>query len=716
MDIILSLLLLSSSLLLLNVAGDSPCSEGFMDYSLLESKAGDIGISHSTPSNIAEEDPSKWIIQDSSNKFDCSNTMTLTEVLIGVDIRTETSTRNKYPSIEIWHKKGKNYEKYNPEKSFTIKLSPDNFTTSGLYRYELSPPLLMKRHDRLVLYQPSNTESVVRFYTVTSNSFEDQIGQFEDTDEDEVQVKSMDEMEATVSWTIFTKVLLQPILDNTNCYSIDESFDAKRLSVTNLELVSDIRVFPSIKFTCHGIITKWIIGATTNTHPLIMIRHSDNTTTNAISIDTDTIPSAMDSNVYNITVTDEVRVQPGDVLMINSTGTDMYYQQHNGPFNYRLGPNSVLARIDSNDYPLISAIIRSTIPLMTSDMFMITSSYSKSTSEVISKSTMIIITTTTTQTAYHTLSSSLSTRIIQTPVTIVPITPTTIPTSNFTPTNIIPSSSTSNKANIPPTSTVHISATNTIPNSSSIPTTSNLPSRITTSTKSITTTHKKEPTVSIVHTNPITSVLLQTTEALGSTTMVHSSLNNSASLPTITIFRTSTNTLTPTVQGNGSKDHTFTILLSVISAVFIILAVSILVILIVSVLVCRRRKQLILELPGDEISDSLSDPVYSLNNVTPKEEEEVRRSNPNYQIQTSQGEQLYYELEAPVTNGIHSDTIVDSSVTSITNPYYDISIEKKKGDPLVHDEPKIKSKGKQEINENEMYSLLEDVPLFVPAA
>ena len=212
MDIILSLLLLSSSLLLLNVAGDSPCSEGFMDYSLLESKAGDIGVSHSIPSNIAKGEPSKWIIQDNNNKFDCSDTMTLTGVLIGVDIRTETSTRNKYPSIEIWRQEDNNYVKYDPEKSFTIKLSPDNFTTSGLYRYSLSPPLSMNRHDRLVLYQPSNAESVVRFYTVTSNSNEDQIGRFADTDDDEIRVKSMDDMEATVSWTTLTKVLLQPIL------------------------------------------------------------------------------------------------------------------------------------------------------------------------------------------------------------------------------------------------------------------------------------------------------------------------------------------------------------------------------------------------------------------------------------------------------------------------------------------------------------------------
>ena len=387
MDVIFSLLLLSSSLLLLNVAGDPPCSEGFMDYSVLKFKAGHIGITHSIPGGIAKGNASKWIIQDDSNKFDCSNTMTLKEVFIGVDIRTETSTRNKYPSIEIWSKKGKSYEE--TDKSFTIKLSPDNFTTNGLYRYTLSPALSMNRNDRLVLYQPPNADSVVRFYTVTSNSNKDKIGRFHNTDDSSIRVRRMGKMDATVTWNTFTKVLLQPILgmllnlehiytllliirlnlfsissiliiiisfiDNTDCYSsIDTSFNANRLLVTNLKLVNDTRVFPSIKFTCHGIITNWIIGATPNTHPLIMIRHSDNTTTNALSIGTASISLI---HVYNITVNNDVRVQPGDVLMINSTGTNMYYQQHNGPFNYRLGINSALTTIDSNDYPLISPII-----------------------------------------------------------------------------------------------------------------------------------------------------------------------------------------------------------------------------------------------------------------------------------------------------------------------------------------------------------------------
>ena len=53
----------------------------------------------------------------------------------------------------------------------------------------------------------------------------------------------------------------------------------------------------------------------------------------------------------------EITVQPGDILMIESNSTTfMFYQQYNGPHNYRLDNNELIA-LDSNDYPLISAVI-----------------------------------------------------------------------------------------------------------------------------------------------------------------------------------------------------------------------------------------------------------------------------------------------------------------------------------------------------------------------
>ena len=123
-----------------NVAG-IPCTEGFMDLSLLETKAAD--TSGTDVRNLAEGSDTKWGIGYSFTKSTC--TATLTGFLIGVDIRTETNIRNEYPKVEIWYKSGNYYNNYSPEKSFTINLSPDNFTTSGFYYYKLQQEYQLER-------------------------------------------------------------------------------------------------------------------------------------------------------------------------------------------------------------------------------------------------------------------------------------------------------------------------------------------------------------------------------------------------------------------------------------------------------------------------------------------------------------------------------------------------------------------------------------------
>ena len=51
-------------------------------------------------------------------------------------------------------------------------------------------------------------------------------------------------------------------------------------------------------------------------------------------------------------------VQSGDILVINVTSNSnpMYYQQYNGPLNYKLN-NDELIPLEDNDYPLVSVII-----------------------------------------------------------------------------------------------------------------------------------------------------------------------------------------------------------------------------------------------------------------------------------------------------------------------------------------------------------------------
>ena len=123
--------------------------------------------------------------------------------------------------------------------------------------------------------------------------------------------------------------------------------------------MSDTRVFPDIHFTCTEIITNWIVGHDGQGigFPVIKIRRSNNLTTTALTVNIINAIS-ISHNVYNVTVNNGVIVQPGDILMIECNVTNrMYYQKGNGPFNYRLGENDILTRIDSNDYPLISVII-----------------------------------------------------------------------------------------------------------------------------------------------------------------------------------------------------------------------------------------------------------------------------------------------------------------------------------------------------------------------
>ena len=202
-----SLILVVFLNLLLYEAGES-CTKGFMDMNLLRSKSAQIRSPPTNAQQLAKNKATRWILHD---KFTCRST--LREVLIGVDIRTETSIRYQYPSIEIWRRKGgHSYEKYQTERSFTINLTPDNFTTDGLYQYKLSTGLTVNRNDRLVVYQPASDQSIVRFYTVTGEEM-DEIGLFDDINANKIKTSGEN---IDVTW-YGEKILLQPILGKLAC-------------------------------------------------------------------------------------------------------------------------------------------------------------------------------------------------------------------------------------------------------------------------------------------------------------------------------------------------------------------------------------------------------------------------------------------------------------------------------------------------------------------
>ena len=164
-NIFLFLLLVASN----EAATGGRCTEGFMDLSLLVAKAA-TPVGSLADNTLAENNEGRWII--GYNRFNCS-TAAVTEVLFGVDIRPEYGNRNKYPSIEMWYFYGISYQKL---VTLPVVLSPDNFTTNGLYCYVLPTPFSISSNIynryRLGVYQPEDESSVIRLYRATTSSTE----------------------------------------------------------------------------------------------------------------------------------------------------------------------------------------------------------------------------------------------------------------------------------------------------------------------------------------------------------------------------------------------------------------------------------------------------------------------------------------------------------------------------------------------------------------
>ena len=160
---------MSNGILLEEVIGES-CTEGFMDYSLLQGKArhphGNLRDERlSKYKNPVEDVATIWIVIEENIRFTCATV--ITEILIGVDIRTvdDSVGRNLYPKFEVWGPSNDD-DVYTREMSIEIRLTPDNFTTNGQYRFTLPTPLNVSSRYRIGVYQPPDVRSVVRFHYI----------------------------------------------------------------------------------------------------------------------------------------------------------------------------------------------------------------------------------------------------------------------------------------------------------------------------------------------------------------------------------------------------------------------------------------------------------------------------------------------------------------------------------------------------------------------
>ena len=135
------------------------CGKGFMDYDLLVEKAEQIEGDGNGDLHNKRLKKDKVSIMPSLN-FTCSGT--ITDFLLGVDVRTVTDNRVEYPTIWLWNKTDET-DTYIRDKSVHVLLSPSNFSTDGVFQIRLSTPLQFTANQVLGIYQ-SGGGSVVRFY------------------------------------------------------------------------------------------------------------------------------------------------------------------------------------------------------------------------------------------------------------------------------------------------------------------------------------------------------------------------------------------------------------------------------------------------------------------------------------------------------------------------------------------------------------------------
>lgn len=102
------------------------------------------------------------------NAFTCSGT--ITALVLGVDVRTESGTYDQYPEIflrrPIDSDEPDGDNRIVPSSLRTVRLTPANFSTSGAFDYPLDPPLEFQANDVLGWNQPEPGKSVVRMFAI----------------------------------------------------------------------------------------------------------------------------------------------------------------------------------------------------------------------------------------------------------------------------------------------------------------------------------------------------------------------------------------------------------------------------------------------------------------------------------------------------------------------------------------------------------------------
>ena len=176
------------------------------------------------------------------------------------------------------------------------------------------------------------------------------------------------------------------LLDAANSCIDDQQFFSEQAVRSQALMINQIkqrdstqRIFPDIRFSCSGLLTKWIIGGEPHNSnkplPELQIwRKTDETNYFKTSFSLiSTLPNVTSEvNVYEYIVDPPLEFQEGDVFGLykpkeKDSVLNIFLQENSGPFAYGLQEDATeaLAKmtadpsmlLDQNDYPMVSAEI-----------------------------------------------------------------------------------------------------------------------------------------------------------------------------------------------------------------------------------------------------------------------------------------------------------------------------------------------------------------------
>ena len=354
--------------LLVTATVEHQCTENFMDLAAIRSRAplmgNDMGKKLDDEIRILRE-----------YQFICSTN--ITSVILGISVKIAEDDRNMYPSIQRWTPVNESSNRYSLDASNEriIYYSPTNISTSGVFMYPLNPPISMNSGDLLAIKQPSKGDSIVNVYYINPTSFRSYQVNIDCTqanlNSNNIETDRFILVYPVTGNEIMLTLLICAVVDS-NC--VNSSFDAamveeNAVTIRKPENMDNERqyIYPDMKFTCNGTVTKWIYGAKFKASRTAELQIWHKTTTGYMKVNSSTVNANLsnDNNVYESN--SNMEFQEGDIFGIHipKMNLELYQLKDSGPVNHYLSTKSALKEITSNEtlasnengFPLVTAEI-----------------------------------------------------------------------------------------------------------------------------------------------------------------------------------------------------------------------------------------------------------------------------------------------------------------------------------------------------------------------